>query len=109
NVIASFEWTGEALYDLANARLAACAADGQAPTIRDLFEPGITEQRLVEAFRALRVPRRLFKFLYQLIVEHCHAFTDQQPRWEIEARTFESILASFLRHQEAFDRGLGTV
>jgi len=109
NVISSFEWTGEALFDLANARLVACAASGQTPHIRQLFESSVTEQRLIEAFRSLRVPRRLFKFLYQLIVEHCHAFTDQQPQWDIDARTFEATLAAYLRHQEAFDRGLGTV
>ncbi len=31
NMIASFEWTGEALYDVANARLSACGTDGSAP------------------------------------------------------------------------------
>jgi hypothetical protein len=103
NVISSFEWTGEALYDLANARLTACAMPGQTPQIRQLFDENVTQQRLIEAFRSLRVPRRLFKFLYQLIVEHCHAYTDQQPQWDIDGRTFESTLASYLRHQEAFD------
>ncbi len=37
-MIPSLEWTGEALYDVANARLRACAVDGKSPTLRDLFD-----------------------------------------------------------------------
>lgn len=109
NVIASFEWTGEALYDLTNARLAACSAPGRQASVSDLFESAVTEQRLIEAFRSLRVPRRLFKFLYHLMVEHCNAHTDREPIWQIDARLFETSLAGFLRYQEAYDRGLGTI
>ena len=32
NMIPSLEWTGQSLFDLANARVQACAADGQTPT-----------------------------------------------------------------------------
>jgi hypothetical protein len=100
NVVSSFEWTGEALYDLANARMSACALDGSTPALRDLFEDQVTQQRLIEAFRTLRVPRRLFKFLYQLIVEHCHGHTDNDPDWKIDGRLFDTVLAQHLRHEE---------
>src|SRR5438552_4556863 len=39
NMIPSFEWTGEALFDVASARVRACATDGRQPILRDLFEP----------------------------------------------------------------------
>ncbi len=107
NVIASFEWTGEALFDLTNARLAACAAAGATPAIGELFDASVSPQRLIEAFRSLRVPRRLFKFLYHLVVEHCNAHTDREPVWQIDGRMFDTSLAAYLRHQESFDRGLG--
>jgi hypothetical protein len=107
NMIPSFEWTGEALYDVATARLKACAKPGAHPVLIDLFEPGITHSRLIDAFRTLRVPRRLFKFLYTLIASHCNAHTDQNPNWKISPTFFESTLALSVRDQDAFDRGVG--
>jgi hypothetical protein len=107
NTVRSLEWTGQALYDVTNARLQACAANGAAPTLRDLFDEGVSDQRLLEALRSLRVPRAAFKFLYRVLVAHCNAYTDGAPRWKISPETFESVLAVYNRDQEAFDRGLG--
>jgi hypothetical protein len=107
NMIPSLDWTGEALYDVANARLEACAQDGNVPRLRDLLDPAISDPRIIEALRSLRVPRHLFKFLYRLLVAHCNAHTNQEPVWKIPADTFESVLAVYVRDQDALDRGLG--
>jgi len=107
NMIPSFEWTGEALYDVATARLKACAKPGAKPALSDLFDPGLSQPRMIETFRTLRVPRRLFKFLYHLIAAHASAHTDQNPSWQISTTLFESTLALSLRDQDAFDRGVG--
>jgi hypothetical protein len=107
NMIPSFEWTGEALYDVATARLRACAKPGTQPTLSELFDPSVSQARLIEAFRTLRVPRRLFKFLYHLIATHCNAHTDQNPSWQVSSNLFESTLALSLREQDSFDRGVG--
>ncbi len=106
NMVPSLEWTGQALYDLANARIRSCGANGKQPTIRSLLDDSITEERLIDAFRALRVPRHLFKFLYRLLVAHCNAHTDDKPVWEISKETFEATLAVYSRDQDAVDRGL---
>jgi hypothetical protein len=106
NMIPSLEWTGEALYDVAAARLKACAAPGATPQLRQLFDPAITDRRLMDAFRGLRVPRHLFKFMYRLFVAHCNAYTDESPVWQISSERFESVLALYSRDQDAFDRGL---
>jgi hypothetical protein len=106
NMIPSLEWTGESLYDLANARVRSCGTGGHQPSIRDLVDPAVSDGRMVEAFRSLRVPRHLFKFLYRLIVAHCHAHTDDKPVWQIAPETFESTLAVYRRDQDAADRGL---
>jgi hypothetical protein len=106
NMIPSLEWTGAALYDLANARVAACAKEGAAPKLQDMFEPSITSQRLIDAFAALRVPRHLFKFLYRLLVAHCQSYVDTAPAWQISPATFEAQLALYRRDKEAVDRGL---
>jgi hypothetical protein len=106
NMVPSLEWTGEALYDVANARLRACALPGQSPNLRELFDPSISERRLMDAFRSLRVPRHLFKFLYRLFVANCNAYTDDAPQWQVTSERFESVLALYNRDQDAFDRGV---
>lgn len=107
NMIKAFEWTGEALYDVANARIRACAVDGASPSLRDLFDPAVSDSRLIDAMRSLRVPRNLFKFMYQVFMAHCNACTEGKPQWTISAETFETQLAVYGRQQEAFERGLG--
>jgi len=107
NMIPSFEWTGEALYDVTNARIRACAAPSETPNLRGLISSNLSDQRLVDALRSLRVPRRLFKFLYRLLVVHCNAHSDENPVWQISPETFEATLALCLRDQDAFDRGVG--
>ncbi len=106
NMIPSLDWTGEALYDLANARLDACAIDGKSPNLRSMFADQVTDQRLIDAFRSLRVPRNLFKFLYRVIVAHCNSHTDADPVWQIDPNTFEATFAVYSREQAATDRGL---
>lgn len=100
NVIPAFQWTGESLYDLARARMIACAAEGNTPEPNDLFDEAVSYERLLAAFQSLRVPRHLFRFLYRLLVEHCNRYTDASPRYRIEASTFESMLAVYGRDSE---------
>lgn len=107
NVVPSLEWTGEALCDVANARIKACAAAGKNPRLSELFDESLDERRLIDGLRSLRVPRHLFKFLYRLFTAHCNAYTDESPVWRIPAATFESNLAVYRREQDAFDRGTG--
>ncbi|MEX0703167.1 MAG: hypothetical protein WD069_13820 [Planctomycetales bacterium] len=109
NLIESLEWTGESLYDLANGRIRACSQDSaQSQTVRDLFEPSVAREELIAIFGRLRVPRRLFKFLYRVIVDHCHRHTEDEEAWEIRRETLQATLAVYLRDLDAFDRGLGT-
>jgi hypothetical protein len=107
NMVPSLEWTGEALYDVANARLKACALEGRNPSLRDLFDDTVDDRRMIAALRSLRVPRHLFKFLYRVFVAHSNAHTDENPCWKISGPTFESVLAVYQRDQDAFDRGMG--
>ena len=109
NMIRSLEWTGQALYDVADARIKACAAEGASPALLKLFDEAVDARRLQDALAALRSPRRLFKFLYRLLTAHCNAHTEQEPSWRISAPVFESTLAVYLRDQDAADRGMGAI
>lgn len=106
NTVPSLQWTGQSLYDLANARVAACALDDATPQLRDLFDDAIDDRRLVDAFATLRVPRHLFKFLYRTMVAHCQGHVDTDPVWKVPLATFESQLALYQRDQQAVDAGL---
>jgi len=86
--------------------LRACALPGKTPSLREFFDDSITDRRLMDAFRGLRVPRHLFKFLYRILVAHCNAYTDDAPVWRVTGERFESVLALYSRDQDAFDRGL---
>ncbi|TWT73099.1 hypothetical protein [Allorhodopirellula solitaria] len=97
NVIPAFQWTGESLYDLARARMRACAAEGQSPEPRDLFEDSLSYEKMLVSFESLRVPRHLFRFLYRVVADHCNRFTDSDPQFKIEKSTFETVLAVYTR------------
>ena len=100
NVIPSFQWTGESLYDLARARMIACAEADRNPEPRDLFDDNVDYQRMLAAFQSLRVPRHLFRFLYRVLVEHCNRHTDADPVYKIDGQTFETMLAVYSRESE---------
>jgi len=106
NMVRSLQWTGQSLYDVANARVKACAADGSSPVLADLFDASVDDARLMTSFGSLRVPRHLFKFIYRLLTVHCNAHSDENPVWKISGETFESVWAVYQRDQEALDRGV---
>jgi len=108
NMIKSFQWTGEALYDVANARLKVCAKSGNEVTLTELVDESISHTHLIASLRNLRVPRHLFKFLYQLLSEHCQAHSENEPSWRISSSLFESVLAVHMKEQDSFDRGMGS-
>jgi hypothetical protein len=109
NLVRSLNWTGASLYDVANARLQACATGTAVPSLEKLFDGAIDAHRLQDAFASLRVPRHLFKFMYRVVTAHCNAHTDEQPVWQIGEATFQASLALYQREQDAFDRGAGAV
>ncbi len=106
NLVPSLEWSGETLYDIASTRVRAASVGEPSATLSALFDASVDQRRLIDGLRSLRVPRQLFKFLYRLLVAHCHAHTAEQPVYRIPVERFDTTLAVFRRDQEAFDRGL---
>jgi len=106
NLVPSLEWSGETLYDIASTRVKAASVGSPPATLSQLFAASVDQRRLIDGLRSLRVPRQLFKFLYRLLVAHCHSHTDEDPVYTIPIERFERELALFRRDQDAFDRGL---
>lgn len=110
NMIKPLRWSGPSLYDLATDRLRACAkstTSERAPRLRLLIDEGIGDDALKDALSHLRTPRQLFKFLHRLLEEHCHRYTEDDPRYTIDADTFRLVYATHMRELDAFDRGFG--
>jgi hypothetical protein len=106
NLVPALAWSGETLYDIASRRVQAASVGNPPATLAQLFDDSVDQRRLIDGLRSLRVPRQLFKFLYRLLVAHCHAHTAEQPVYRIPLERFETTLAVFRRDQDAFDRGL---
>ncbi len=101
NLIPALEWTGQSLYDLANARLKACTDStftGQgAETLDKLFDSTMDRNHLISSLQMLRGPRNLFKFLHELLVAHTDSHTDQNPCWSISPAMFDASLREYQR------------
>ncbi len=106
NLVPSLEWSGETLYDIASMRVKAASVGDPPATLAAFFDASVDKRRLLDGLRSVRVPRQLFKFLYRLLVSHCHAHTSEQPVYNIPIERFDAVLAVYCRDQDAFDRGL---
>ena len=53
NMMPSLEWTGEALYDVANGAAQGVRLPGRSPSLLDLFDESVSEPRLIDALRSL--------------------------------------------------------
>ncbi len=107
NMVPSLDWTGEALYDVACARLAACSDSATPPTLTDMIADSVPKQRLYDSLMSLRVPRHMFKFLYRSIVAHCNKYSDSEPEYRIASETYEAELAIYRQAQTTADKGMG--
>ena len=87
-------------------RLKAASVKEPPTTLAEIFEPEVNQARLIDGLRSVRVPRQLFKFLYRLLVAHCHAHTAETPAIRFHWNGSTRELAVFRRDQDAFDRGL---
>lgn len=106
NLVPSLAWSGETLYDIASMRVQASSVGEPRATLAAFFDDSVDKRRLLDGLRSVRVPRQLFKFLYRLLVSHCHAHTSEQPVYTIPIERFDAVLAVYCRDQDAFDRGL---
>jgi hypothetical protein len=100
-------WTGTTLYDLCNARIAACTVPGATPPeLMDLFAPDVTRQELLEALERLHQPRDAFKLLYRCLTEHCASVTSAENEWRIPRHILTSVLKSETARVQEMYRGI---
>ena len=107
NLIENLTWSGAMLYDVCTARLRACRPSDAPPiAIRDLFEPTVTEQELVDALDQLHQPRDAFKFLYRLIQEHCANVPEDRQQFKIPRPLLDSVRKQQVERLTGMMRGV---
>jgi hypothetical protein len=100
-------WTGPMLFDLCNARMAACTYAGAPPvTLPDLFAPDVTRQDLVDALDRLHQPRDAFKLMYRCLMEHCAGVTAGQNEWKVPRHVLMSVLKGESERVQQMYRGI---
>ena len=107
NLIDRLSWSGTMLYDLCSRRLRACvqASDGEA-ALTDLFEQDVSRDLLMDALDQMHQPRDAFKFLYNVLQEHCRIVPEDQPRFQIARLTLESVRRDQAQRVQELYRGL---
>ncbi len=111
NLIERLEWTGVNLFDICNHRVEAAfeaeeGAEGEVPTaLKDLFEDKVSVQDLVDALDQMKQPRDAFKFLYEIIIQHCKGSTDADPEFYIPKLTLEQVRRHQAQRVQDLSRG----
>ena len=107
NLIDRLSWSGAVLYDLCSARLNACRPRELPPiSLRDLFDQNVTQQDLVDALDQMQQPRDAFKFIYQLIQEHCSNVPEEVPQFSIPRPVLDGIRKQQVERMTGMLRGV---
>ncbi len=100
-------WTGTTLFDLCNARIAACTVTGAPPAdLMDLFAEDVSRQELTEALERLHQPRDAFKLMYRCLNEHCASVTSGQNEWKIPRHILTTTLKAESERVQQMYRGI---
>jgi len=106
NLIQRLEWTGVNLYDICNHRVQAVfEGEGTATLLKDLFEERVSVQDLVDSLDQMKQPRDAFKFLYEVIIQHCKGSTDAEPEFLIPKLTLEQARRNQSQRVQDLARG----
>lgn len=107
NLVERLSWSGATLYDLCTARLRACQKEGASPiALRDLFDPEVKPEDVVDALEQMRQPRDAFKLLYRCIQEHCADVTEESAKWTIPAYVLDSVRKREVERVDLLSRGV---
>ncbi len=108
NMIEKLTWSGATLYDLCSSRVNACRSAGKAEPISltEFFEQDVQRSSIIEALDQMHQPRDAFKFLYNVIQEHCKLLPDDEPDYRINRLTLETVRRTQSQRVQELYRGL---
>lgn len=108
NMIDRLTWSGATLYDLCSSRLNACRTAGRAQplSLTDFFEDTVDRSNLIDALDQMHQPRDAFKFLYNVIQEHCRLLPEDAADFSINRLTLETVRRTQSQRVQELYRGL---
>jgi len=106
HLVDRLSWSGAVLYDLCSRRLRACRGVEEDFYLTDLFDEDVSRDLLVDALDQMHQPRDAFKFLYQVIQEHCRMVPDDQAKFLIPRLTLEAVRRQQAQRVQELQRGL---
>ncbi|RMH11724.1 MAG: hypothetical protein D6698_16060 [Gammaproteobacteria bacterium] len=110
HMIDRLTWSGATLYDICTARLQACLdSETEIPPVQlmDLFAEDVTRDAVIDALDQMQQPRDAFKFLYNLILEHCRLNPEDTPNFKIARITLDNVRRAHAQKVQDRLRGLG--
>ena len=108
HLIERLTWSGTLLYDLCSRRLRACQASGADPiSLQTLFADDVTEQDVIDALNQMHQPRDAFKFIYQLLLDHCAGISDDHPSYKIARLTLDHVRKTQSQRISDLRQGIG--
>ena len=75
-------------------------------TLKDLFEPDVSRQDIIDALDQMRRPREAFKLIYRCIQEHCSGVSDEEPRWRTPRLVLDMVRKREAERVEQLNRGV---
>ncbi len=115
-------WSGSTLYDLCTSRLHACQVQSVTETapassdspadpdkliqLMDLFQPDVSRDAVIDSLDQMQQPRDAFKFLYNLIQEHCRLSPEDDPSFKIARITLDNVRRAQAQRVQDLHRGL---
>ena len=106
NLVERLVWSGPMLFDLCNARLAACSSEEPAPRLMELFDDSVTRQDVVDALDQMQQPRDAFKMLYGVIQEHCSNVVEEEGAFQVGKTTLDLVRKRQVERKEGMLRGV---
>ncbi|MAE65121.1 MAG: hypothetical protein CMJ18_12695 [Phycisphaeraceae bacterium] len=108
SMIERLSWSGATLYDLCTSRLRACSArdDDDDLTLNDLFEQDVSRVMIIDALDQMQQPRDAFKFLYNVIQEHCRMVPSDDENYRISRITLDTVRRAQAQRVQELHRGL---
>jgi hypothetical protein len=108
NMIERLTWSGATLYDLCSSRVNACRTAGRSEPISltDFFEDDVQRSSIIDALDQMHQPRDAFKFMYNVIQEHCRLLPDDAADFQINRLTLETVRRTQSQRVQELYRGL---
>ena len=85
---------------------ACCSSDADSIALTDLFAPDVSLQILVDALDQMHQPRDAFKFLYDVIQEHCRLAPGDDASFKIARLTCDAVRRTQSQRVQELHRGL---